>query len=245
MDYPVEERMLPLARRWLATPPGRRRPASARPAATIVLVRDGADGLECYLQWRPETMRFAAGVAVFPGGAVEPHDEDLAVTGLRELFEETGVLLADPADSAAPPPGPLQLASARDRVEAGEPLTPVAARLGVRLRPDLLIWWMRHITPEFMPHRYDTTFFVTTARPLDDPRPLTGETVSGAWVSCARALADGTPLMQPTREVLTELAGACSAADLAGTARDRTPVMSYLVEDGGPLRLRNGLVVQA
>lgn len=241
MDYAVDEGMLPLARAWLATPAPRRRPVPARPAATIMLVRDGGEGLECYLQWRPDTMRFAAGVAVFPGGAAEPHDEDLTVTGLRELFEETGVLLGDPT---GPPPGRSRLAWARARVEAGEPLTPVSALLGMRLRPDLLTWWMRHITPEFMPHRYDTTFFVTAARPQDDPRPLTQETVSGAWVPCGRALTDDTPLMQPTREALTALAGAVSAADLAGAVRDRTPVMSYLVEGCGPPRLRNGSVTR-
>lgn len=237
MDYPVAERMLPHARKWLATPPGERRPVPARPAATIVLVRDGKEGLECYLQWRPSTMRFAAGVAVFPGGAVEAHDEDLAATGIRETFEETGVLLADPL---GPAPAPEQLAAARARLEAGEPLAPVADALGVRLRPDLLTWWMRHITPEFLPHRYDTTFFVAAVRPGDDPRPLTSETEHGAWVACSRALTDGTPLMMPTRDVLTSLAAVPTVADVAGAVRERTPVLSYLV-DGDPPRLRNPL----
>jgi 8-oxo-dGTP pyrophosphatase MutT (NUDIX family) len=49
-------------------------PAPARPAATVALVRDGADGLEVYLLRRVRAMAFAAGMHVFPGGSVDPAD---------------------------------------------------------------------------------------------------------------------------------------------------------------------------
>lgn len=49
-------------------------PALARPAATVALVRDGADGLEVYLLRRVRGMAFAAGMHVFPGGSVDPAD---------------------------------------------------------------------------------------------------------------------------------------------------------------------------
>src|SRR6478736_6516235 len=50
--------------------------AEPRPAATVVLVRPGADGLEVLLAHRPATMAFAPGVHVFPGGSVDAGDAD-------------------------------------------------------------------------------------------------------------------------------------------------------------------------
>ena len=51
-------------------------PVEPRPAATIVLVRPGPDGLEVLLTRRPDSMAFAAGLHVFPGGRLEPADAD-------------------------------------------------------------------------------------------------------------------------------------------------------------------------
>ena len=53
-------------------------PAIPRDAATIALVRDGAQGLETYLLRRRSTLEFAPGMLVFPGGGV--HDGDLRVS---------------------------------------------------------------------------------------------------------------------------------------------------------------------
>jgi 8-oxo-dGTP pyrophosphatase MutT (NUDIX family) len=100
-------------------------PAVAKPAATVVLLRDGhggADGLEVYLLRRVATMPFAPRMHVFPGGAVDERDADatlrwagpspaqwaarfsvdetlaraLVCAAVRETFEESGVLLAGP-----------------------------------------------------------------------------------------------------------------------------------------------------
>ncbi|GAA1925799.1 hypothetical protein GCM10009775_17530 [Microbacterium aoyamense] len=84
-------------------------------AATVVLVRDGVDGMEVLLIERPDRGSFA-GAWVFPGGKLEPVDageggeEDAARrAAVRETWEETGVVL-DPGDLATlsvwdPPPG--------------------------------------------------------------------------------------------------------------------------------------------
>jgi 8-oxo-dGTP pyrophosphatase MutT (NUDIX family) len=57
-------------------------PPTPRPAATVALVRDGADGLEVYLLRRVRGMSFAAGMHVFPGGSVDPADrQDAAAPG--------------------------------------------------------------------------------------------------------------------------------------------------------------------
>jgi 8-oxo-dGTP pyrophosphatase MutT (NUDIX family) len=57
----------------------------------------GVVGFEVFLQRRVPTMAFAAGMTVFPGGARDAGDADLAATAVRELHEETGVRLP-PAD---------------------------------------------------------------------------------------------------------------------------------------------------
>src|SRR5215218_10085056 len=78
-------------------------PAPARPAATVLLVRDGAAGLEVFMVVRHREIEFAGGALVFPGGRVEEADAALAgddplgafrVAGIRETLEECGVLLA-------------------------------------------------------------------------------------------------------------------------------------------------------
>jgi len=104
-------------------------PVPTRDAATVLLLRDGAVGLEVYLLRRVRGMAFAGGMHVFPGGSVDPADahtqlawagpvaaefalalgcdEPLAraliCAAVRETFEESGVLLAGPAGSEAAP----------------------------------------------------------------------------------------------------------------------------------------------
>ena len=53
-------------------------PVEPKHAATVVLLRDGASGLEAYLLRRTRSMQFAAGMYVFPGGSVDPRDTSLA-----------------------------------------------------------------------------------------------------------------------------------------------------------------------
>src|SRR5271154_7469737 len=78
---------------------------AARPAATVLLVRDGPEGLQVFMVVRHHKIDFASGALVFPGGKVE--DEDISLAGgdaelasrlaaIRETFEECGVMLASP-----------------------------------------------------------------------------------------------------------------------------------------------------
>src|SRR3954470_1865636 len=95
--------------------------ATARPAATIMLLRDGPDGIEVFMVVRHHAIDFASGALVFPGGRVEEADHELAarpgdcpnpdgldidalafrIAAIRETFEECGVLLARPRGANA------------------------------------------------------------------------------------------------------------------------------------------------
>src|SRR5690349_7059654 len=73
--------------------------AETRPrlAAAIIVLRGGADALDVLLVRRTPEARFMGGVWVFPGGAVDP-GEDEEGAAVRELHEEAGLTLADPSD---------------------------------------------------------------------------------------------------------------------------------------------------
>lgn len=191
-------------------------PAVAHPAATVLLVRDGAAGVEVYLQRRPRRLGFAGGLWVFPGGRVDDSDQDPAidaswsgpapeawaerlalpldaargyvVAACRETLEEAGVLLADPAPAAA------QLEAARRDVLSGaRSFATVLGDLGARLDTGRLRYWAWWRTPEGEPRRYDTRFFVA-ALPRDAAVVAhAGEVVDELWVSAPRVRASGEP----------------------------------------------------
>ncbi|HYI59459.1 MAG TPA: NUDIX hydrolase [Microlunatus sp.] len=77
--------------------PASGRPVTPRPAASVVLCRDGDAGLETFLLHRHARMAFAASMVVFPGGGLDPvdrSDEDpRRACAVRETLEETGVSL--------------------------------------------------------------------------------------------------------------------------------------------------------
>jgi 8-oxo-dGTP pyrophosphatase MutT (NUDIX family) len=91
--------------RFNAPPPGeefnRGEVTEARPAASLMLLRDSANGPEVLLVKRNPEQRFMGGVWVFPGGAVHADDADHARAAVRELEEEAGIGL--PADARLVP----------------------------------------------------------------------------------------------------------------------------------------------
>jgi len=73
-----------------------------RPAATVVLLRDGPAGLEAYLQLRPVGMGFAGGLWVFPGGRVDAADRDPGIDRQVELGGDEALLVGRQRDDDAP-----------------------------------------------------------------------------------------------------------------------------------------------
>jgi 8-oxo-dGTP pyrophosphatase MutT (NUDIX family) len=192
-------------------------PAEPRHAATVVLLRDGASGLEAYLLRRQQTMAFAAGMYVFPGGSVDPRDEQLAdsawhgpapgewapiltadeglakalvCAAVRETFEESGVLLAGAADGgvvADTTDGDWE-ADRLALLDRSSSLAGMLDRRALQLRADLLRPWAHWITPEVEPRRYDTRFFVAALPPGQRTRDVGGEADRVTWARPADVL---------------------------------------------------------
>jgi 8-oxo-dGTP pyrophosphatase MutT (NUDIX family) len=196
---------------------------TARPAATVLLVRDGPDGLQVFMVVRHHKIDFASGALVFPGGKVEDDDISLAggdtelasrVAAIRETFEECGVMLAPPRAADAPTPaapgaGFRELLDARDWRSALEALTPFAH-------------W---ITPPILPKRFDTRFYIVAAPPDQAAAHDGGEAVDSVWIEPARALAEAAEgrrtLVLATRLNLELLGQSASAAEAIAAAAAR------------------------
>jgi 8-oxo-dGTP pyrophosphatase MutT (NUDIX family) len=195
-------------------------PAEPRDAATIVLMRAGKapepGELEVYLLRRHLDMAFAGGMAVFPGGGVDPRDFDHAVdwvgpapeewaalmgvevpmaralvcAAVRETFEESGVLFAGPtADSIVEDTSAADWEEDRRRLEARElSFTDFLAQRELKLRSDLLRVWGAWLTPVFEPRRYRTWFFVAELPPGQETRDVSTESVEVTWLSVRDAI---------------------------------------------------------
>ncbi len=199
---------------------GRRTPVGPRNAATIVLMRGGAaaspGALEVYLLRRHVDMAFAAGMAVFPGGGVDPRDFDhevdwagpppsrwasllgveeplaraLVCAAVRETFEESGVLFAGPAeDSIVEDTTADDWEEDRRRLEARAlAFTDFLAGRGLTLRTDLLRVWGSWLTPVFEPRRYRTWFFAAELPAGQHTRDVSTESEEASWLSVRDAI---------------------------------------------------------
>lgn len=196
-------------------------PADPLPAATVVVARPGASGLEVLLLRRPDESTFAAGAYVYAGGRIDPGDREeellarvdgeaadgqpeALAAGVRELWEETGLLLSGRRGSVDRD----RREEARRALLAGEAsFASVARELGLRLPGRPVAYFARWITPERLSRRYDTRFFL--ARDPGGGVRLTREHTDAAWLSPDRALeafaAGQLPLLFPTRKTLERL----------------------------------------
>lgn len=213
------------------------------PAATLLLLRDEPE-FQVLMVQRHHQIDFAAGALVFPGGKTHAADHDsrwaarildaggvegeqraLRIAAVREAYEEAGVLIARRADG-----GEFRGDEAADRERAAIAAAPGAfldliAGLDLRLDLSALTVFARWITPEMMPKRFDTWFFVGHAPQEQLARCDGMETVDAAWIAPREALRLGAAgertVIFPTRMNLQLLAEATSAEDAVRRARDR------------------------
>jgi 8-oxo-dGTP pyrophosphatase MutT (NUDIX family) len=210
-----------------------------------MLLRDGPNGLEVFMVVRHHKIDFASGALVFPGGKVDEADRDPALrdhcTGIeglddlevafrlaaiREAFEECGVLLARPRGEDALLTG-ARLAELEPRwspvLRADEAtLAEFVTAEKLDLACGLLAPFARWITPDHMPKRFDTYFFLAAA-PADHIAIHDGsESVDSVWTRPADALAeadaDRRTVIFPTRLNLEKLGRAASVAEAFAAA---------------------------
>ena len=204
---PLPEHLVEVARSFAD---GTNAPAEPRDAATVILMRPSTAGPEIYYLRRHVTMDFAGGMAVFPGGGVDPRDFDAAIAwagptpdqwaarmgcdeetaralvcaAVRETFEESGVLLAGTSSSSvvADTTGDDWEAD-RVALESRElALSDFLNRRGLVLRTDLLGGRDAWLTPVFEPKRYRTWFFVASLPAGQVTRDVSSESSSVAWL---------------------------------------------------------------
>lgn len=211
----VSDAQLP---RGAGTAPGGVRPARA---ASILLLR--GDPFEVLLLRRSDRSTFAPGAWVFPGGTLEEQDESLAarigdrdhddllpmkICAVRELFEETGILLADSQAGAS---------FREDLLSSRKRFAELFERTGGASLHDL-VWTARWITPEGIPKRFDTWFFLARTGDATEALPEDRECVEAVWVTPEEALrrerAGEMALLFPTIRNLRAIAGVSSAERL-------------------------------
>src|SRR5690349_4429686 len=141
----------------------------AIPAATLILMRPAARGgpPEILMLERAETMAFAAGALVFPGGRIDPEDEAMAgkfpefpdsaarIAAIRETIEETGV-----APAVAPAPDSAAL---REALAEGRAFESVLDELNLSLDLGALTPFARWCPNFREARRFDTLFYLAEA----------------------------------------------------------------------------------
>jgi len=181
--------------------------AQLREAASVILLRRAKPGFEVFLLRRRRGASFMASAFVFPGGGAE-ENEDARTCAARELFEESGVLLAK--DTAGGKNETLEEGSAFsiaalrrkvlvDKVDA----TALLAASGLGWWTDVLVPWSHWITPSIEPRRFSARFFVCELPSGQDPSFDDIETVDQAWVTPADALARAGELALPPPQIRT------------------------------------------
>jgi 8-oxo-dGTP pyrophosphatase MutT (NUDIX family) len=232
--------------------------AVARPAATIVLLRDGAEGeMEVFMVVRHHAIDFASGALVFPGGRVDENDFALAanaalcpnpdglsteamafrIAAIRETFEECGVLLARPSHTVALIDAATLLAVEQTHraplAEGRISFDSVLTAHNLLPATDLLTHFAHWITPAHQPKRYDTHFFLAEA-PAEHLAVHDGaESVDSLWITPRQVLSDTASgrfkLVFATQMNLMKLANFKTAFEAISAARE-TEVVTVLPE---------------
>jgi 8-oxo-dGTP pyrophosphatase MutT (NUDIX family) len=193
-------------------------PVTPSRAATVVLLKDTADTPVVHMLRRRASMAFAGGAYAYPGGGVDPRDDDhqirwagpprawwasrlgvdandaqaIGCAAVRETYEEAGVLLAGPTpDTVVGDTTGDDWETDRAAVAARDlSFAEFLERRGLVLRSDLLGAWARWITPEFESRRYDTWFFVAALPQGQRTRNASTEADRTVWIRPGDA-ADG------------------------------------------------------
>ena len=207
------------------------------PAATLILMRPGSAGRpEILMMERAQTMAFAAGALVFPGGRIDPDDEALAgklgnngehaaarIAAIRETIEETGVTPAFSSSLSAEVASDL-----RRELRQGTPFSLLLNQFGLSLDLGALMPFARWCPTFKEARRFDTMFFIAEAPQGGAPPSADqAEATRALWASAAEVLEEANSgrarIIFPTRRNLERLARFSSIEDAQSDAK-RHPV---------------------
>jgi 8-oxo-dGTP pyrophosphatase MutT (NUDIX family) len=228
----------------------------------------GRGEIEVFMMVRHHEIEFSSGALVFPGGSVDAADRDIIarkelyaggegceadelsfrIAAIRETFEESGILLARPRGSKdlveAKRASEIE---ARHRAALAEQKTTfldVLTESGMVLALDQLVPYARWITPEGMPKRYDTWFFLAAAPPDQLGAHDGRESTDSLWLSPREAVAGGGSgrfkLPFPTTRTLIKLGKQANVKAAIDDAKKSTvvAVMPVLTRLNGGRQLR-------
>jgi 8-oxo-dGTP pyrophosphatase MutT (NUDIX family) len=229
----------------------------------VLIVRDGADGLEVFMVARERQVDFASGAVVFPGGKIDPDDHVAAwasapapgavperaywIAAVRETFEEAGLLIARrQQDHAALSAADVAGLAARYRtplLDGATTFSTICTTAG--LVPDFgaMVPFAHWITPLTVPKRFETHFFLVAAQAGHVAEHDGREAVRSFWTRPEALIADAkagrqtlVPATQANLELLA-LSPTVTAALAAARARPVLPVMPVMERVEGGMRL--------
>jgi len=226
---------------------------------------------EVYLLKRHEKSSFMAGNYVYPGGRIDPNDHNLEIcphtrgvspeeaqralrgtsspeeslacwtAGIRELFEEAGVLLAYDQHGE-----PVVFKTAeekerffnyRDLLNRGEiTLCRLAEEEGLLIALDQFHYYAHWITPEARPQRFDTFFFAARHPAGQEAVHDQKETTAGIWITPREALRENgvgeVILSPPTLKTLEDLSRFKTLDEVFGSLEGKQirPILPFLTK---------------
>ena len=207
-------------------------------------------------------MAFAAGMHVFPGGRIDESDFDehirftrdipdpgrmnagmdlaraLIVCAVRELFEETGVLLAVDSSGQTPVEDDTWESDRASVASSSIALADLLEQRDLSIDPGLLPLWTHWVTPEVESRRYDVRFFVAGVPDGQVARDVSGEADHTVWFDVNDAMAEyaagGLPMLPPTAATIADLLGVPTVVSAMESASERAvrPLMPRPRSDG-------------
>jgi 8-oxo-dGTP pyrophosphatase MutT (NUDIX family) len=226
------------------------------------------DEIEVFMMVRHYEIDFNSGALVFPGGSVDRGDKEIIenpklysggegldkdalsfrIAAIRETFEESGILLARPRESKAlvdaRRASEIEAAHRASLCEGNTTFLKVLTDSGLWLALDELVPYAHWITPEGMPKRFDTWFFLAAAPPEQLGAHDGRESTDSIWVSPREALEGGEngrfKLPFPTTRNLIKLGGQKSVRAALDDSRgkDIVTVMPVMTRLNGGRQLR-------
>ncbi len=198
-----------------------------RLAATVMLVRNGAHGLEVLLVRRSSRSAFAPDAFVFPGGTVDPEDYATQPNGWAARI--AGEFRASAPSVLPPTEEPVSEADAAALVAAA--VRELREEAAVEIAAEQLVLFSHWITPPTEPRRYNTHFFLAAGDEAATASADAFETHDAQWIGPLLALhrheRGEMHLVYPTIKHLQRLVGFENVADALAFARTK-PIVTIM-----------------